>query len=386
MSKSQSGDGYDLIVVGGGIFGLSVAWEAGRRGRRTLVVERRSIPNPIAASYGPSRKIRSTYLDPHYARLAHEAMSAWRAVEAELGAELYVPVGNLSFTSLDEQPRLDGLKTVAESVGSAVRDLDERAMRAEFPQFRRARRGLLETQAGFLRATACVEALRTLALRQEVVFASEREVESIEPGGDGPVVRTAAETYRAPQVVLAGGGWSNRLLPELGRSLWQCQQGIVYLQGVPQAFSRPAFVPFSCLDNGYYGFPSELGVGLKIAQHVLGEPLADPDFDRSTTPPGFVEGTEHFLRDELGLNLADYPVTYDSCMYNLSRSNDFLLDFHPELPGLFVATAGSGHGFKFGSIMGRIVLDRLDGVPSDRWAPQFSYESFLAAPPTPRPL
>jgi glycine/D-amino acid oxidase-like deaminating enzyme len=98
MNSDQPGDGYDLVVIGGGIFGLSVAWEAGRRGRRTLVVERRSIPNPVAASYGPSRKIRSTYLDPHYARLAHEAMAAWRDVEAVVGAVLYVPAGNLSFT------------------------------------------------------------------------------------------------------------------------------------------------------------------------------------------------------------------------------------------------------------------------------------------------
>src|SRR5439155_16017330 len=100
--NEQAGAEYGLVVVGGGIFGLSTAREAGQRGRRTLVLERRSIPNPIAASYGPSRKIRSTYLDPHYARLAHEAMAAWRQVEAEVGAELFVQCGNLAFTSLDD--------------------------------------------------------------------------------------------------------------------------------------------------------------------------------------------------------------------------------------------------------------------------------------------
>jgi glycine/D-amino acid oxidase-like deaminating enzyme len=73
-------------------------------------------------------------------------------------------------------------------------------------------------------------------------------------------------------------------------------------------------------------------------------------------------------------------------MYNLSTSNDFLLDFHPEMPGVFLATAGSGHGFKFGSLLGRIVLDRLDGIQSDRWTPQFSYDSFLSASSRPRLL
>src|SRR2546423_7532424 len=125
MAANEHGSDFDLIVVGGGVFGLSTAWEAGLRGRRTLVVERRTIPNPIAASYGPSRKIRSTYVDPHYARLAHEAMAAWRDVEAEVGAELFVQAGNLAFTSLDEQPHLDALKAVAQQVGSAIRELDQ---------------------------------------------------------------------------------------------------------------------------------------------------------------------------------------------------------------------------------------------------------------------
>ena len=87
---------FDLIVVGGGVFGLSTALEAGRRGGGRSVVDRGAVPNPIAASYGPSRKIRSTYLDPHYTRLALEAMAAWRQLEAETGKELYVADGNLN--------------------------------------------------------------------------------------------------------------------------------------------------------------------------------------------------------------------------------------------------------------------------------------------------
>jgi glycine/D-amino acid oxidase-like deaminating enzyme len=379
-------DEYELIVVGGGVFGLSVAWEAGRRGRRTLLVERRSVPNPIAASFGPSRKIRSTYLDPHYARLAHEAMAGWRAIEAAVGEELYLAVGNLAFTTLEEQPHLDRLEAVARETGSAVRVLGEREMQAEFPQLRGARRGLLETSAGFLRATACVEALRGLAERSGVTFATETEVERIEPNGRGLEVRGGQAAWRADQVVLAGGGWSGRLLPELGRSLWQCPQGILYLEGVPAELGRPSFVPFSCADNGFYGFPAEPGVGLKVAEHILGAATDNPDFDRATVPAGFRERAAAFLRQYFGLDASAYRSRVESCMYNLSRSNDFLLDFHPDRPGLFVATAGSGHGFKFGSIMGSIVLDRLAGLASEQWSPSFSWRSFVSGAAAARPM
>ena len=377
---------FDLIVVGGGVFGLSAALEAGRRQRRTVVVDRRAVPNPIAASYGPSRKIRSTYLDPHYARLALEAMAAWRRLEAETGRELYVAAGNLNVSDGDADAHLETLSTNARQAGAKIRWLDARDLRREFPQFRRGRCALLEEEAGFLRATDCVAALRALAEGHGVAFATEQEA-VVESSGSGTSVRAGTARYRAPQVVVAAGGWSKRLFPELARGLWQCPQGIMYVDGVPAAFCRPALVPYSGADTGFYGFPAEPGhVGLKLARHLVTDPVDDPDFDRRTTPPGFVEAAGDFLREWFGLDPRDYRITTDSCMYNLSTSTDFLLDFHPAQPGVFIATAGSGHGFKFGSVLGRIVLDRLDGIASDWWSPQFSYESFLAAGARPRLL
>jgi glycine/D-amino acid oxidase-like deaminating enzyme len=123
-----------------------------------------------------------------------------------------------------------------------------------------------------------------------------------------------------------------------------------------------------------------------LARHLVTDPIDNPDFDRRTTPSGFAEAAGEFLRDWFSLDPRDYRASYESCMYNLSTSTDFLLDFHPEMPGVFLATAGSGHGFKFGSILGRIILDRLDGIQSDRWSSHFSYDSFLSASSRPRLL
>jgi glycine/D-amino acid oxidase-like deaminating enzyme len=377
---------FDLVVVGGGVFGLSTALEAGRRGRRTLVIDRRGVPNPIAASYGPSRKIRSTYLDPHYSRLVVAAMAGWRQIEAETGAELYVADGSLNVEEGEASGHLDTLETNARRSGAKVRWLDADDLRREFPQFRRGRRALFEEQAGFLRATDCVAALRSLAERAGVAFLTEEEA-SVQSSGSGVEVMTRSATYRGPSVVVAAGGWSTRLFPELGRALWQCQQGLMYLDGVPPEFCRGAFPPYSAPETGFYGFAAEPGrVGLKVARHLATDPIADPDFDRRTTPHGFVEAAREFVRSWFGLDPDAYRITCDSCMYNLSTSTDFLLDFHPGAPGVFLATAGSGHGFKFGSILGRIVLDRLDGIAHDWWAPQFSYDAFMTAAPRARLL
>ena len=40
---------------------------------------------------------------------------------------------------------------------------------------------------------------------------------------------------------------------------------------------------------------------------------------------------------------------------------NWLIDYHPQHPGLFVATGGSGHGFKFFPVIGEKIVDSIDG-------------------------
>jgi len=354
MSTASSTSVFDLLVVGGGAFGLGTAAEAARRGRRVAVIERGPLPNPIAASYGPSRKIRSTYTEPHYAALAREAMAAWRQIERETGAELYLAVGNLAYTALDVQPHLDALEAVSRQIGA---------------------------DAGFVRASACIEALRVVAERAGATILPERETVAIDLDGAEVVVATAAgERFRGDRVVLAMGGWSKRLLPELGDVLTQTKQGIMYLASVPDAFRSPALPAWGCSDDGVYGFPAWKSDPFKIAHHTQSPAVDSPDFDRMTTPAGFEDDMYAFLRDHLGIDPDASPVRAESCMYNLSPTSDFLVDFHPNDPRLLVATGGSGHGFKFGSVIGAVVMDRLDNIASTRWNPIFAWDHVVKAP------
>lgn len=40
---------------------------------------------------------------------------------------------------------------------------------------------------------------------------------------------------------------------------------------------------------------------------------------------------------------------------------NFLIDYHPEYEGLFLATGGSGHGFKFLPVIGEKIVDAVEG-------------------------
>ncbi|MCC7371502.1 MAG: FAD-dependent oxidoreductase [Chloroflexi bacterium] len=379
-AADRSTNRFDLLVVGGGAFGLGTAAEAAMRGLRVAVVERGPLPNPIAASYGPSRKIRSTYTEPHYAALARKAMQRWREIEAQTGDDLYLAVGNLNFTALDQQPYLDDLEKVSRQIGADIEILGQAELRARFPQFKLAKRALLERDAGFVRASACIESLRIVAERAGATILPEREIVAIDQDGQVVEVRTAGgERFQGERAVLALGGWTKRLLPELTETLTQTKQGIMYLAEVPPIFHSPQMPAWGCSDEGHYGFPAWRTDVFKIAHHVQSEPVASPDFDRRTTPPGFVEGAEAFLRDHFGIDPSSTTVRAESCMYNLSPTSDFLVDFHPRDARLLVATGGSGHGFKFGSVIGAVVMDRLDDVDGDNWSPLFSWDAVVNA-------
>src|SRR5687767_4491905 len=286
MSTASSSQVFDLLVIGGGAFGLGTAAEAARRGRRVAVIERGPLPNPVAASYGPSRKIRSTYTEPHYAMLAREAMAAWRQVERETGSELYLAVGNLAYSTLDEQPHLDDLEAVSRQVGADIELLDRAALQARYPQFKLAKRALLERDAGFVRASACIESLRIVAERAGAAILPEREITAIDLDGPAVEVRTAGgERFQGARAVLAMGGWSKRLLPELTDVLTQTKQGIMYLASVPEQFHSPMMPAWGCSDDGFYGFPAWRSDVFKIAHHIQAEQVESPDFDRMTTPP-----------------------------------------------------------------------------------------------------
>jgi len=50
------------------------------------------------------------------------------------------------------------------------------------------------------------------------------------------------------------------------------------------------------------------------------------------------------------------------CWYTDTPSGDFIVTYHPDFEGLFLATGGSGHAFKFLPVIGEKVVDGVEGV------------------------
>jgi glycine/D-amino acid oxidase-like deaminating enzyme len=168
---------------------------------------------------------------------------------------------------------------------------------------------------------------------------------------------------QADRVVVAAGAWTPQLLPELSDRLAAIGQPVFHLRPTdPSRFEPPHFLPWAAdiAHTGWYGFPTIDGV-VKVAHHGRGRPV-DPDGERHVDARD-EERLRGFLESHLP-ELAGAPVVHRRlCLYCDTFDGDFLIDAHPNRPGVVVASGGSGHGFKFAPVLGRWAADAVEGRP-----------------------
>jgi glycine/D-amino acid oxidase-like deaminating enzyme len=68
-------------------------------------------------------------------------------------------------------------------------------------------------------------------------------------------------------------------------------------------------------------------------------------------------------------------------MYDLTPDEDFILDHHPASPQIILASGFSGHGFKFGPLIGEVLADLALGTPPALPLDRFALARFSAGSP-----
>jgi glycine/D-amino acid oxidase-like deaminating enzyme len=108
----------------------------------------------------------------------------------------------------------------------------------------------------------------------------------------------------------------------------------------------------------FYGFP-DTGDGVKVARHHQGQKTTAATLERrvaETEVAGMRSLLARYLPGANGEHLRSA-----ACMYTNTPDRDFIIDRHPASPRVLVASACSGHGFKFASAIG-------EALPISRWS------------------
>lgn len=364
----MSAGGSDLVVVGAGTMGAWTALHAVRGGRRVTLLDAWGAGHPRATSGDETRIIRSGHADDaFYTAWARDAREQWIALGEETGERLFVQAGVLWFAHRD-----DGFEAASadrlEAMGIPVEALAPGDVAARWPGIATddLAGAVFEPEAGLLMARRGVIAAAGRAAREGAAF----ELAAVRPGRvDGDrlleVVDGSGRAWTADSFVFACGPWLPRLFPDaVGELVRVTKQDVVFV-GPAGGDARwgveamPCWVDF---DAAFYGIPAVDGRGFKLAPDRYG-PVFDPSAGDRLVDPESVR----LARDYLGRrfpDLARQPVVETRvCQYEKTPDTHFLVDRHPAWANVWLVGGGSGHGFKHGPVIGRHVVERLDGAP-----------------------
>ncbi|KAK4570215.1 hypothetical protein LTR86_002295 [Recurvomyces mirabilis] len=399
-----------VIIVGSGVFGLGTAYALAQRDvyrdAKITVLERLTFPAPDAASIDSSRIIRPDYADPAYAALMSEAHPHWRG---EFGADGRYTEAGLCLTQEDDAVGEDdaahyylvkalenvktklGLKMGRREDGGQVEMLESsedvsRVVRSMGGDC--GRRGYVNWTSGWADAEAGVRHMRKMVEATGRVIFRTAEVKHLHYSSNAvkAVELVGGEQLRADLIVLATGAWTPKLV-DLRGVCSATGQVLAYIDITQEEQDRLASNPtLLCETNGMFIIPPRHLV-LKVARHGYGYanptqihhperpdsgeeitvslPRTKHDDPQLSIPAEGDQACRAYLKKCIP-DLANRPWSQTRiCWYTDTPSGDWLISYHPKYSNLFLATGGSGHGYKFLPIIGERIVDIISNHERD---------------------
>ncbi|EFQ98203.1 hypothetical protein MGYG_01239 [Nannizzia gypsea CBS 118893] len=396
-----------ILIVGGGVFGLSTALALSRRhqGPITLLEAAPTIPNPYGSSVDSSRILRADYANPAYARLAQAALTQWSSTawghEGRYNRNGLVLVASSPTSSPTSTPTSSGCdNTYVRKSYENVKRLNPDAVE-QLPTASDVRRvvpgygvgahvsgGYVNWDSAWGDAEAGVRYAKHLLDQTGRVTFLSGQVERLIIDHDQSSAAAAnnnkvtgvelsdGQRISADLVVLATGAWTGKLVDLRGRAE-ATGHSLAYIRLTDDEQRQLNDMPTVLnLSTGMFIIPPRNNE-LKIGRHAYGyrNPI---QINHPTTTSPIIEvslplhGTPVPLEGQLAARaalremlpaLADRPFTKTRvCWYTDTPKGDFIISYHPEIKSLFIATGGSGHGYKFLPVLGDKIVDAMQGI------------------------
>jgi sarcosine oxidase len=381
---------YECIVVGLGAAGSAALYHLAKRGVKALGLEAQAfVGHPMGSSHGQSRIMRLIYHEEEgqggYTSLLRRAYELWHRLELEAQnckqGSLFRQTGCLNISCPAAEPVrssesnthtcYNGSKASAEKYSLQHEIMDASQLRQRFPAYSESPdrcKALFDPAGGMLFPEAALHTFIDLAK------GSGAEVEMNSPvlewgkvdgeGGSCYTVHTPLETHFAKKIIFAAGPWMPTMVPHLANYLHVERQVVGWFHVTDQESSlfSPEHFPVFVLDDDdayYYGFPMDDDGCVKLGKyHHLGQQISSMTAVDRLVQKEDEQTLRRCLIDYFP-KLKDAPMKKSSvCLFTNTVDGHFIVDHHPHYsPDIVLASACSGHGFKFAPVVGEILAD-----------------------------
>ncbi len=359
---------HDTLVVGGGVYGASIAFHLAQAGVPPLLVERRHLADgPTGRS---SANVRLHYTTPE---LAEIAWMSWQLMDRfnELvgGDNGFMRVGILYGIAAEHAATFEANVRRLAADGRPIETRSAVEMKDLVPAFRLdgIAMGAWEPRSGYADPVGTTLGFADGARRLGATIRVNTKVARIiaENGQISGAELTNGTRIEARRVILAAGPWARGLLAGVGADLpTYAERHAITIVAAPDGSREVVPCVFSDRINRYYVRPEGDSLVL-LGGHTSRTGRVD-DADGVDPSVPLEESSEHIDRaspripalESMGIR-PGYASVYD-----MSPDGFPIIDAVPGIKGLFVAAGTSGHGFKLAAGMGQLVADLVIGKPT----------------------
>lgn len=347
----------DIVIIGGGVIGTSMAYHLARRGgNRVTLLERHALSTGTTGHSGAI--VRQHYSNDFTIRMAKESLDIFQHFNERIGGESgFVTTGMLVTTNEAGEDALRANVALQQGQGVNTSWLGPQEIGEVAPGFVAAGATLAcyEPEAGVADPVRTTYSFARQARASGALVYEETPVTRILTEGEKVVgVETPQGNISAPRVIVAANVWSVELARKIGVALpiRATRHPMVALRRPDDADKHPGMHAV-CLDTmrNIYLRPNAGGVTLVGAtENVL--TASDPD---------------HYAQGLTEEEIAYFHTQSRQCFPVLARAKarggwagiyDDTPDYHPILDalaaytGLYCAVGFSGHGFKLSPVVG----------------------------------
>ncbi len=364
----------DVVIIGGGIMGVSTAFHLAEAGVRNVVlIERGELGTGSSAK--PLGGVRATFSDPANIALGKRSLDAYGRFGERFGVDIGLRKVGYLFLCRNEQEVLDCERStvIQNDFGSNSRMVSPEEALAINPFLNKDAllAAAYSPEDGFAEPAKAVEAYARAARAAGATLLTGTEALDIEVG-DGAIksITTNRGVIRTNAIVCAAGAWSRHIGQMVGVEMpvtpVRRQIGMTRQQKVP--FPEVPFTLDLSTTMYFHNYRNGMLVGISNQNQA-------PGFGRDFSHEWLPEFNEAARICAPSLVEPDLEFGWAG-LYENTPDHNALIGASDKLPGFFYATGFSGHGFLQGPAVGEIMRDLYLGREAFMDPSTFSADRF----------